>query len=224
MDFDQVTVNGVNSNIIITVSSNNYRQVKSMTIDEKLQHFYEVSLDEAREDAARAIQDHKDYLQKVLEEHRQSRTQTAEAEVKAETEHVRREVNKALSSEQITLKRNWSLKQNELKETLFAEVKNRVQQFTATPEYQDYLCRRIREAKDFAEDDEILIFLSSNDKELLDSLTARTGCPLQVSSENFLGGIRAEIPAKNILIDNSFAANLAAMHKEFKFDGGLNHE
>ena len=206
MDFDQVTVNGVNSNIIITVSSNNYRQVKSMTIDEKLQHFYEVSLDEAREDAARAIQDHKDYLQKVLEEHKQSRIQTAEAEVKAETEHVRREVNKALSSEQITLKRNWSLKQNELKETLFAEVKNRVQQFTAAPEYQDYLCRRIREAKDFAEDDEILIFLSSNDKELLDSLTARTGCPLQVSSENFLGGIRAEIPAKNILIDNSFAA------------------
>lgn len=195
-----------------------------MTIDEKLQHFYEVSLDEAREDAARAIQDHKDYLQKVLEEHKQSRIQTAEAEVKAETEHVRREVNKALSSEQITLKRNWSLKQNELKETLFAEVKNRVQQFTATPEYQDYLCRRIREAKDFAEDDEILIFLSSNDKELLDSLTARTGCPLQVSSENFLGGIRAEIPAKNILIDNSFAPNLAAMHKEFKFDGGLNHE
>ena len=195
-----------------------------MTIDEKLQHFYEVSLDEAREDAARAIQDHKDYLQKVLEEHKQSRTQTAEAEVKAETEHVRREVNKALSSEQITLKRNWSLKQNELKETLFVEVKNRVQQFTATPEYQDYLCRRIREAKDFAEDDEILIFLSSNDKELLDSLTARTGCPLQVSSENFLGGIRAEIPAKNILIDNSFAENLAAMHKEFKYDGGLNHE
>ena len=195
-----------------------------MTIDEKLQHFYEVSLDEAREDAARAIQDHKDYLQKVLEEHKQSRIQTAEAEVKAETEHVRREVNKALSSEQITLKRNWSLKQNELKETLFAEVKNRVQQFTATPEYQDYLCRRIREANDVAEFDEILIFLSSNDKVLLDSLPARTGCPLQVSSENFLGGIRAEIPAKNILIDNSFAANLAAMRKEFKFDGGLNHE
>ena len=195
-----------------------------MTIDEKLQHFYEVSLDEAREDAARAIQDHKDYLQKVLEEHKQSRIQTAEAEVKAETEHVRREVNKALSSEQITLKRNWSLKQNELKETLFAEVKNRVQQFTAAPEYQDYLCRRIREAKDFAEDDEILIFLSSNDKELLDSLTARTGCPLQVSSENFLGGIRAEIPAKNILIDNSFLSAYEKLKKEFKFDGGLSHE
>ena len=224
MDFDQVTVNGVNSNIIITVSSNNYRQVKSMTIDEKLQHFYEVSLDEAREDAAKAIQDHKAYLEQVLEEHKQSRTQTAEAEVKAEAEHVRREINKALSAEQITLKRDWSLRQSEFKESLFAEVRDKALRFTSTPEYSDYLCRRIKEAKDFAEDDEIQIYLSAGDKELADALSAKTGCTLLVSSEDFLGGIRAEIPGKNILIDNSFATNLAAMRKEFKFDGGLNHE
>ena len=172
-----------------------------MTIDEKLQHFYEVSLDEAREDAAKAIQDHKAYLEQVLEEHKQSRTQTAEAEVKAEAEHVRREVNKALS-----------------------EIKDKALRFTSTPEYSDYLCRRIKEAKDFAEDDEIQIYLSAGDKELADALSAKTGCTLLVSSEDFLGGIRAEIPGKNILIDNSFATNLAAMHKEFKFDGGLNHE
>lgn len=67
-----------------------------MTIDEKLQHFYEVSLEEAREDAAQAIQEHKKLLSEKLEEHRQLSRQNAEAEVKAETEHVRREVNKAL--------------------------------------------------------------------------------------------------------------------------------
>ena len=81
-----------------------------MTIDEKLQHFYEVSLEEAREDAAQAIQEHKRLLSEKLEEHRQLSRQNAEAEVKAETEHVRREVNKALSAEQITLKRDWSEK------------------------------------------------------------------------------------------------------------------
>ena len=42
-----------------------------MTIDEKLQHFYEVSLEEAREDAAQAIQEHKRLLSEKLEEHRQ---------------------------------------------------------------------------------------------------------------------------------------------------------
>ena len=186
-----------------------------MTIDEKLQHFYEVSLDEAREDAAQAIQEHKEHLARTLEDHKQTSRQNAEAEIKAETGHVRREVNKALSAEQITLRRDLSRKQEELKETLFAEVKTKVQQFITTAEYDEYLCRRINEAVKFAGDDEIQIYLSSSEK---------TGTPLQVSKEDFIGGIRAEIPHKNILIDNSFSANLASMCREFKFDGGLKNE
>ena len=195
-----------------------------MTIDEKLQHFYEVSLEEAREDAAQAIQEHKKLLSEKLEEHRQLSRQNAEAEVKAETEHVRREVNKALSAEQITLKRDWSKKQEELKEALFGEVSTKIRDFMSTSEYETYLCRKIKEAQDFAENDEIHIFLSSTDKDRLDALTQNTGISLQVSGEDFIGGIRAEIPHKNILIDNSFAANLDAMRKEFKFDGGMTHE
>lgn len=195
-----------------------------MTIDEKLQHFYEVSLEEAREDAAQAIQEHKKLLSEKLEEHRQLSRQNAEAEVKAETEHVRREVNKALSAEQITLKRDWSKKQEELKEALFGEVSTKIRDFMSTSEYETYLCRKIKEAQDFAENDEIHIFLSGTDRERLDALIQKTGISLQVSEEDFIGGIRAEIPHKNILIDNSFAANLDAMRKEFKFDGGMTHE
>ena len=173
-----------------------------MTIDEKLQHFYEVSLEEAREDAAQAIQKHKKLLSEKLEEHRQLSRQNAEAEVKAETEHVRREVNKALSAEQITLKRDWSKKQEELKEALFGEVSTKIRDFMSTSEYETYLCRKIKEAQDFAENDEIHIFLSSTDRERLDALIQKTGISLQVSGEDFIGGIRAEIPHKNILIDN----------------------
>ena len=195
-----------------------------MTIDEKLQHFYEVSLDEAREDAAQAIQEHKEHLARTLEDHKQTSRQNAEAEIKAETGHVRREVNKALSAEQITLRRDLSRKQEDLKETLFAEVKTQVQQFITTAEYDEYLCRRINEAVKFAGDDEIQIYLSSSDKSKANDLAQKTGTPLQVSKEDFIGGIRAEIPHKNILIDNSFSANLASMCREFKFDGGLKNE
>ena len=165
-----------------------------MTIDEKLQHFYEVSLEEAREDAAQAIQEHKKLLSEKLSR------QNAEAEVKAETEHVRREVNKALSAEQITLKRDWSKKQEELKEALFGEVSTKIRDFMSTSEYETYLCQKIKEAQDFAENDEIHIFLSSTDRERLDALIQKTGISLQVSGEDFIGGIRAEIPHKNILI------------------------
>lgn len=195
-----------------------------MTIDEKLQHFYEVSIDEAKEDAAQAIQAHKENLSQMLEEHKQSQRQTADVQIKAEAEHVRREVNKALSAEQITLKRNWSQKQEEMKQKLFAEVKALADKFMQTPEYEDYLCRKITEASAFAEGDEIHIFLSAADKDRLESLKEKTGVSLTVSDEAFTGGIRAEIPGKNILIDDSFSTSLENMRKEFKFDGGLNHE
>ena len=44
-----------------------------MTIDEKLEHFYEISLEEAKQDAEKAIQEHKEYLAQMLEEHKTSR-------------------------------------------------------------------------------------------------------------------------------------------------------
>lgn len=113
-----------------------------MTIDEKLQHFYEVSLEEAREDAAQAIQEHKRLLSEKLEEHRQLSRQNAEAEVKAETEHVRREVNKALSAEQITLKRDWSKKQEELKEALFGEVSTKSETLCQLPNMKHIFARK----------------------------------------------------------------------------------
>lgn len=195
-----------------------------MTIDEKLEHFYEISVEEAKEDAAKAIQQHKEYLAQILQEHKTSHKQNAEAEVKAEAEHVRREVNKALSAEQITLKREWSKKLEDLKSDLFAEVRKKLEIFMSTPEYLDYLCRQIREVKEFAGEDEFQISLSLDDKDQAALLSRKTGVPLTVSEESFLGGIRAAIPHKNILIDNSFQEGLESLRREFKLDGGLKNE
>lgn len=195
-----------------------------MTIDEKLQHFYDVSVEEAKEDAAKEIQEHRESLAQMLEEHKHARRQGAEAEIKAEADHVRREINKALSAEQITLKREWSKKQEELKENLFSLVQKKAESFMAGPEYLDYLCDQIKEIQKFAGQDQVEISLSCNDGDKLSVLTEKTGAELTVSKDNFIGGIRAAIPEKNIMIDNSFLEELSSMRKEFKFDGGLKHE
>lgn len=195
-----------------------------MTIEEKLQHFYSVSVEKAQADAQQAIEEHKAHLEQMYEEHKAIGRQNAEAEVKAETENVRREVNKVLSTEQIHLKKEWSQKQEELKETLFADIKKKIEAFKETPEYDGYLLKRIKEVLDFAAGDETKIYLSAEDGGRRDSLEEKSGAKLLISEDAFMGGIRAQIPAKNILIDNSFVENLAAMRKEFKFDGGLGHE
>lgn len=191
-----------------------------MTIEEKLQHFYDVSVEEASGSASQALEEHKKYLAKMFSDHKQTRQQDAQAQIKAETENAKREVNKALSAQQLKLKRNLTARENELKDELFVEVKERLTQFMSTTEYEDYLVRKIKEAVDFAKDDELFIFLSPEDEGLKHTMMARTGFPVQISKEPFIGGIRATIPSKNILIDNSFMESLHTLRKEFSFDGG----
>lgn len=100
-----------------------------MTIEEKLQHFYDTSVAEAQTEAENTLEAHKKSLEEMLEKHKESRKMDAEAQIKAETENATREVNKALSAEQLTLRRDWTAKQTELKNELFVEVKNHLENF-----------------------------------------------------------------------------------------------
>ena len=195
-----------------------------MTIDEKLSHFYDITVEDARTKAAAILEEHKEALEKMTAERKALSEENAQAQIKAETANARREVNKALSAEQLTIKRDWTKKQNELKEKLFSEVKELLDSFTKTPEYETYLTGKIKEALDFAEDDEISVYLSPEDSALAEKLQQTTGVTIQIAKDSFLGSIRATIPQKNILIDHSFAGNFEAAYKEFKFDGGPEHE
>ena len=84
------------------------------------------------------------------------------------------------------------------------------------------LCFAIRKCK--TDTAFVMDYLSKEDEPRLKSLTVKTGFPLKVSDESFIGGIKAIIPEKNILIDNSFEEGYQAAYREFKFDGGLSHE
>ena len=195
-----------------------------MTIDEKLSHFYDITVEEAHAKAAAILEEHRETLEKMTEERKALSEENAQAQIKAETANARREINKALSAEQLTIKRDWTKKQNELKEKIFSEVKGLLEAYTKTPEYENYLTDRIKEALDFAEKDEISIYLSPEDSSLAEKLQQKTGAVIQIAKDSFLGGIRATIPQKNILIDHSFSGNFEAAYKEFKFDGGPEHE
>lgn len=195
-----------------------------MTIDEKLSHFYDVTIEDAQAKAAGILEEHRKALAQMTEKHKADSQENAQVQIKAETANARREINKALSAEQLTIKRDWTKKQNELKEKLFAEVKTQLENFRNTPDYPAYLENKIKEALDFAEQDKINIYISPEDSALLPDLVERTKAFITVSAEDFLGGIKATIPHKNILIDHSFAGNFQAVYKEFKFDGGPKHE
>ena len=195
-----------------------------MTTEEKLQHFYEVSIESAKEEASKAISEYKASLEENLEKHKKEKQAASENQFKIESENAAREINKALSSEHLHIKRRLSKKQQELQEKLFDEVEEMLQTFLATPQYEDWLEEKIKKALEAAGEDQAEIYLSSGDQTLAEEMEKRTGIRPLISQTSFIGGIRAVIPDKNILIDYTLLTMLENEKENFNFDGGLKHE
>lgn len=191
-----------------------------MTINDKLRHFYEITIAEAEKKANAGLDEHKKMLKEKINEHKRTMYRNAEAEVRSETEHASKEINIALANEKLTLRRLLSSRQTELEDRLFQEVMEKLEFFMSTPQYDDYLVKKINEAIEFAGEDNLYIFISEGDAGRLTSLIERTGFPLQVSDTSFIGGIQARIPERNILIDDSFQGALETLRREFVLKGG----
>lgn len=195
-----------------------------MTTEEKLQHFYEVSMDTAREEATKVLNEYKTALETEMERHKQEKQAASENQFKIATDNAAREINKALSAEHLHIKRKLSKKQQHLKESIFAEVEDLLEDFSKKPEYIDWLEDKIKLSLEIAENDSVQIYLTAKDSAKAEELKKRTGITPLISETNFLGGIRAVIPEKNILIDNTFLTAFENEKERFNFDGGFTHE
>lgn len=195
-----------------------------MTTEEKLKHFEEAAVERARGKSAAAIAEHQAALDQLEAEHRAEKDRQAALQIKTETESLNRSINIALSKEQLQIKRRISQKNDELKDKLFIEIRSRLEEFMATPAYPKLLEKQIREILEIAGDEPVTIYLDPNDQALLLSLNAVSNTAISLSDYSFMGGTRAVLPGRHMLIDNSFETKLEEAQETFTFSGGAIHE
>lgn len=195
-----------------------------MTTEEKLKHFEESSMEKAREQSMQMISDHKAALEKIFREHKTAKERQAALQIKTETDSLRRANNMALSKEQLQIKREITKKHTELKEKLFIEVQTKLEEFMDTPAYDQLLIKQIHEIKKVAGKEHCIIYIDPADSSKQLSLDAATNTQVVISEYSFMGGTRAVLSDRHILIDNSFATKLEEAKSAFVFDGGINHE
>lgn len=193
-----------------------------MTTEEKLQHFLDTCMEDARTRSNRMLDDYTAALEKAFEEHQADSRRRADMQVRLESEKIEREINKQLAIEQIDIKRTLGQKQEELKDKLFVELKDMLANYLETPEYLHLLERQVAHAVEFAGDNEIVIYLDPADEDKERRLALHHGkATFRISEYSFTGGTRAVIPARHILIDNSFHTKLAEARENFHFDLSL---
>ena len=188
-----------------------------MTTEEKLQHFLNFCTEDARVRSAKMLEEYTAALEQTFCEHQEDAKRRAGQQISIEKERIEREINKQLSLKQIGMKRELGKKQDELKDKLFSELRDRLEHFMESPGYTRLLEKQIREAKELAGNEFITIYIDPADEGKLNDLSLSNSADLRVSEYSFFGGTRAVIPSRHILIDNSFQTKLEEAKRDFRF-------
>lgn len=191
-----------------------------MDLREKTEHLQEAAMLEARLRADAIVTQHKDALEKVFYQHRQEALRQSETRIKAEVTTGRQQLNLAATKAQLELKRELGKTQNELKQVLFQEVEELIREYMKTEEYVELLVTYINKAVKFAGGAATTLYINPSDADKKAYLEERTGMTLTVSREDFIGGVRAVIREKNILIDHAFKGAIEREYNKFLFRGG----
>lgn len=186
-----------------------------MTLDEKLDHFYSSVIDSATKQNIEIVEEYKKTLQKNFEERKDAALRKAEANLRMASDNIIRERNRKLSAEAMEIRRKVLDKTAEISDRVFAEVRLKLTEYMKTPEYEDLLCAQIKKAVDFAQGDAITIYINPSDENKIKALEEKTGVSLTLSDRDFVGGTRAVISSRSILIDYSFLTKLEEAKSSF---------
>lgn len=191
------------------------REVTHLNIEDKLKHFTTVTIENVQNKCDQSLEEYKAELDVVFERHKGEAIRLSALEEKTLRDAIERKASKEYTMEQLHIRRSINGKQNELKAKLFADVEKQLEVYRQSDEYKDYLVRQIKKAVRFARGEELHIYIDKGDEYMKTELEKRCNVELSVSEHTFKGGIRAELPNRNILIDNTFETKLEEEKEKF---------
>ena len=145
-----------------------------MTLEEKLTYMQTVSMEQARAEGNAIIDAHREALEKIFSDHKSEMMRQAETRIKAETTNAKRTVSQALAKSQLEIKRSQGKVQQELKDKVFEEAMQLVNDYMKTKAYDDFLVKCIRKAERFAGDDPVVIYINPSDEKKRTELEKET--------------------------------------------------
>ena len=170
-----------------------------MEINEKLEVFFGAAIGAANSQSESMLDEQKNIYQSAMEEHEQSCRDALKSSRRIFLEKQKKEVNRRNADQ--------ALKEQKTEE-LFEMVKEKLLSYRRTDAYEAFLLAQIGKAKEFAQGEDLTVFISPSDQERQAVLEEKSGCRVEIAEDEFSGGMRAVIPAKNVLIDESFAERM----------------
>ena len=180
-----------------------------MTIDEKLELFYKTAIDEATRESVTMLSEYEASLNEQYQVAKDTLAEKAELSYHLEEDTILREKNKIVSLAVRDVKKQILEEEKSFQDILFSMVVEKLKEYMKTDEYMKKLREQIQEAKMFAEGGEMTVYINASDQDKKECLEQETDVKLTVSNVDFIGGTRAVIRERNLLIDQSFLVKLS---------------
>lgn len=114
-------------------------------------------------------------------------------------------------------------KREEYVNTIFNEVKNRLEEFVSSDNYHDYLINHVKAVSDEYQMSDCILYVKNDDLKYIDELKAAYQLPIEVkdSKDIQLGGFIIENKQTNVVINESLEVNLDNQKDWFYKTSGL---
>lgn len=173
-----------------------------MNIDEKLKMLYKISVKEAEEKKESTLNEINKEFETQCSNYKKRAEEKSEKKLKNEKFNIEQEVNKKITEVSIDTKKRLIEFRKELTKNIFENVLNKLNDYTNTEEYKEYLVNTIENAvNEFGS--EIDVYVVENDKKYIDYIFDKTKIKPKISEEDFIGGTKISIKNKNIIVNNT---------------------
>lgn len=187
-----------------------------MTPEEKLSNFHNIVIEQATTATDIMLKEYQAGLDKNLLELENNLRHKSKMLIKNTKENLEREKNKAVSLASTKAKKAESDITKEILDSIFLKVSEKLKYFMTTREYDTYLIKTLTMAISFAKGNPTKIYINPSDSHKKSVLEETMNHQILISDRDFIGGIRAVIPSKNILIDESFLTKLTEQRETYK--------
>ncbi|MDK7190477.1 hypothetical protein QP804_06420 [Aerococcus urinae] len=186
-----------------------------MKLEEKMAYFKDQVTQQSQSEIDQQINQYRQTLEDDYQKFQEQTDETFAHRLVNEKEALRKENNKAISQIQINQQRELFLTEENMKLTLFKTFTKQIESYQESEAYIEQLKKMLKNIQAYAGREKYDLYIDENDSHLRSQLESYASHPIIISDRPFMGGIRAVLRERQILVDYSFLTFLGRLKENF---------
>ncbi|MHA6647189.1 V-type ATP synthase subunit E [Aerococcus urinae] len=186
-----------------------------MKLEEKMAYFKDQVTQQSQSEIDQQINQYRLTLEDDYQKFQEQTDETYAHRLVNEKEALRKENNKAISQIQINQQRELFLTEENMKLTLFQTFTKQIEDYQKNEAYIEQLKKMLKNIQAYAGREKYDLYIDENDSHLRSQLESYASHPIIISDRPFMGGIRAVLRERQILVDYSFLTFLDRLKENF---------